>query len=224
MQSPEHQFLRWIVASIPLIALLGLWALGQKMSLRRAAVCFWVGYPILFVASVFTDPWLNPPGNRTAHLVCDAAFWTCFVAAFWTSSWYSFEWLRPPSSKWYLPWKSARLSMPAQGVRIRVRDVDSVLPWYKETFGIREVGSSPSRPGEAFLRLKVGGNPLILNTRDEVDSRRIPMLFTKKILKLRDVLLARGVSVGAIEQEGPRVRYFDIHDPEGNVIEFVEEH
>jgi hypothetical protein len=34
---------------------------------------------------------------------------------------------------------------------------------------------------------------------------------------------ARGVDVGIIEKDRQGIRYFQIHDPEGNAIEVVEE-
>jgi hypothetical protein len=37
------------------------------------------------------------------------------------------------------------------------------------------------------------------------------------------VMAARGVDVGAIEQDRQGSHYFQIHDPEGNAIEVVEE-
>jgi hypothetical protein len=48
-------------------------------------------------------------------------------------------------------------------------------------------------------------------------------LFSKKIGKMKNVLGARGVDVGTIKQDRQGIRYFQIHDPEGNVIEVVEE-
>jgi hypothetical protein len=49
------------------------------------------------------------------------------------------------------------------------------------------------------------------------------MLFTKKIAKMRDVVMARGVIAGTIERDRQGVRYFEIRDPEGNEIEVVED-
>ena len=49
------------------------------------------------------------------------------------------------------------------------------------------------------------------------------MLFTKKIGRIRDVLVARGVKAGTIEQDRQGIHYFQIRDPEGNLIEVIEE-
>ena len=49
------------------------------------------------------------------------------------------------------------------------------------------------------------------------------MLFTKKIGRIRDVLVARGVEVGPIAQDRQGIHYFQIRDPEGNLIEVIEE-
>jgi hypothetical protein len=49
-------------------------------------------------------------------------------------------------------------------------------------------------------------------------------LFSKRIDRIKDVLAAHGIEVGTIEHDRQGIRYFQIHDPEGNVIEVVEEH
>jgi catechol 2,3-dioxygenase-like lactoylglutathione lyase family enzyme len=109
-------------------------------------------------------------------------------------------------------------------VRVLVRDIDSVLPWYVEKLGLRKFAENPhGGSGIATLRFKVDGNSVALATRDSLNPPKTPMLFTKKIGKIRNVLVARGVEVGPVERDRQGTRYFDIHDPEGNLIEFVEE-
>lgn len=40
---------------------------------------------------------------------------------------------------------------------------------------------------------------------------------------MKEVLAERGVDSGPIERDRQGARYFEIHDPEGNLIEVVEE-
>ena len=135
-----------------------------------------------------------------------------------------FETLRVPKAKWYLPWTSAEFSIPAPSVRVLVRDIDSVSPWYIEKLGLRKLAESPwGESGVATFRFKEDGNSVVLTTRAGLGTGKTAMLFTKKIGRIRDVLVARGVKVGAIEQDRQGIRYFQIRDPEGNLIEVIEE-
>jgi predicted enzyme related to lactoylglutathione lyase len=59
--------------------------------------------------------------------------------------------------------------------------------------------------------------------REDFRTGRTPIFFTKKIGKMRDVMTARGVAVGSIERDRQGIQYFQIHDPEGNEIEVVQE-
>jgi catechol 2,3-dioxygenase-like lactoylglutathione lyase family enzyme len=106
-------------------------------------------------------------------------------------------------------------------MRIFVRDFDSVLPWYIEKLGLKRFGTSSE--SSVTLRFKEDGNPVVLVRRDDQEASKTPMLFTKKIGKMRDVLLARGVKIGPVEKDRQGIHYFDIRDPEGNPIEVVEE-
>jgi predicted enzyme related to lactoylglutathione lyase len=109
-------------------------------------------------------------------------------------------------------------------LRILVRDIDSVTPWYVEKLGLRKLAAAPpAEPSAAIFRFKADGNSVILTTRDGSQTGKTPILFSKKIDRMRDVMSARGVDVGAIEQDRQGIHYFQIHDPEGNAIEVVEE-
>ena len=105
-----------------------------------------------------------------------------------------------------------------------MRDVDSVSPWYVEKLGLSKLAKAPPQePGAAIFRFKPDGRSIILTTRSGFQTGKTPILFTKKIGRIRDVLAARGADVGTIEQDRQGIHNFQIHDPEGNAIEVVEE-
>jgi predicted enzyme related to lactoylglutathione lyase len=109
-------------------------------------------------------------------------------------------------------------------LRILVRDIDSVSPWYVEKLGLRKLAEAlPQEPCAAIFRFNADGHSVILTTRSGIETGKTPILFTKKIRKIRDVLAARGVEPDPIEQDRQGIHYFQIHDPEGNAIEVVEE-
>ena len=50
-----------------------------------------------------------------------------------------------------------------------------------------------------------------------------PILFTPNIKKARDYVTSHGAIIGEIERDAQGTSYFEIRDPEGNVIEITEE-
>ena len=63
----------------------------------------------------------------------------------------------------------------------------------------------------------------MLGPRDEPADDETPMLYTSRTEKAREFLIARGVSVGEIQQDRQGTRFFEMRDLEGNVIEITEE-
>jgi len=161
-------------------------------------------------------------GYKALHLISQAAFFTCWTLLTWIQRRYLFETLGMPGGRWYFPWRAAQFSIPAE-TRILVRHIDSVLPWYVGRLGLHKLTFDPAEPGIATLRFKEDGNSVVLTTQSGFQVGKTPILFTKKIGRMREVLTARGVDIGAIEQDRQGIRYFQIHDPEGNEIEVVEE-
>lgn len=157
------------------------------------------------------------------RLASGAVFLTCWLTLLSINRWYRFEILRAPGSKWYIPWNSANFSIP-KSMRILVRNVREVSPWYVEKLGLRKLADKPdNESGDATYKFKEDGNSVVLSTRRNFETGRTPILFSKKIVRMKDVLAVRGVDVGAIKHDRQGIRYFQIHDPEGNVIEVVEE-
>jgi predicted enzyme related to lactoylglutathione lyase len=134
-----------------------------------------------------------------------------------------FETLRVPGARWYWPGKGAEFSVPS-GTRILVQDIEAVSPWYVGKLGLRKLSENPrGEIGITTLRFKEDGNSIVLTTREDFRTGKTPILFTKKIRKMRDVMAARGLNIGAIERDRQGTPYFRIHDPEGNEIEVVQE-
>ncbi len=206
----------------PVLLLLGLWIVANttRVPLRPLARWLWVGYFLLFVPYLLVEA-MN--GHRTLRLVVGTALWTCWALALWIGGRSGLETLRAPGAKWYLPGNAVSFSVPA-GTRILVRNIDSVSPWYIEKLGIyKSARSDVGDSGGATFRFKEDGNPIVLTTRGNLGPNKIPMLFTKKVDKMRVLLAARGVNVGTIERDRQGIQYFEIRDPEGNEIEVVEE-
>jgi predicted enzyme related to lactoylglutathione lyase len=163
-------------------------------------------------------------GHRVLRLVSSTGFWTCFLLSSWIRRREMFETLRSPNAKWYSRSKSAEFSIPASSLRILVQNIDSVAPWYEEKLGLRKLAQTPpSESNAAVFRFKPDGRSVILTTRSGSQTGKTPILFTKKIDRIKKVLVERGVEAGPVEQDRQGIHYFQIHDPEGNAIEVVEE-
>jgi predicted enzyme related to lactoylglutathione lyase len=225
MQLPPHPVWFWLILASPFLIWLTLWVVAKspKVSLRPLTPWLGAGYILLAIPNMLV--YFGPTGgNKALRLAVWAAFWTCFVTFFWVRGLYMSETLRSPNAKWYSPWKAAEFSVPAPSLRIVVRDVDAVSPWYIEKLGLRKLAEPPPvEPSAAIFRFKADGKSVILTTRSGLQNAKRPMLFTKKIARMKDIMSERGVDVGAIEQDRQGTRYFQLHDPEGNAIEVVED-
>lgn len=219
-----HPVWLWLIALAPLLTLPILWVAANTLnvSLKPLTPWLWGGYILFIVPYLLFD--LDLTGkHKVLRLVTGASAWACWVAAFWIKRRYMFETLRAPDAKWYLPWGDAEFSI-SSSTRIVVRDIDSVAPWYAEKLGLRKLSENPrGETGIATFRFKEDGNSVVLTTHGDFRTGKTPILFTKKIDKMREVMSARGVSVGMIEQDRQGTRYFQVRDPEGNEIEVVQE-
>jgi hypothetical protein len=218
---PSHPAWFWAILLVPYPIWFILWVVARTGRLSLKPLTPWLkwGYfisaPIFLVTSLMEE-------HRLLRLVCGSLFYGLGSMSGWIQSRYRYETLRVPSTKWYKPWKAVRFSIPG-GVRIRVQDIDSVSPWYVGKLGLRRLVDSPGgEPEVATYEFKQDGNSLTLTTKNGFGTDKTPILFTKKIGKMRDVLSSRGVDVGTIERDRQGIQYFEIHDPEGNVIEVVE--
>jgi predicted enzyme related to lactoylglutathione lyase len=199
-----------------------LWVASNTLNVSIKPLTPWlkIGYFLSVIPYVFVSALDD---HKTWRLVAESCFLTFWMAFIWTQRHSMFESLRPPGAEWYLPWKGARFSIPAS-TRILVRDLDEVTPWYKEKLGLCKVADNPLREADAAtFRFKQDGNSIVLTTRGGLGTGKTPILFTKKIGKMRGVMMARGVNVGTIQRDRQGIQYFEIRDPEGNGIEIVEE-
>jgi catechol 2,3-dioxygenase-like lactoylglutathione lyase family enzyme len=106
---------------------------------------------------------------------------------------------------------------------IAVLDLPAAASWYAEKFGLRQ---HPTQfdDGQNGIELTLSDEIyFVLGPRDEPADDETPMLYTSHIEKARDFLIARGVSVGEIQQDRQGTRFFEMRDLEGNVIEITEE-
>jgi hypothetical protein len=220
---PAHPVWFWLILLVPFLVWLAVWAATHATNLSLKPFMPWllVGYGVFAMPYFLLDP---ISGNyKLLRLVTGAGFWSCWLASMLIRRHYSIESLRAPGAKWYLPWTAAAFSIPTN-MRILVRSVDSVSLWYMAKLGLRRVAASPSAEfGSATFKFKEDGHSVTLTTRGGFGTDATPMLFTKKISKIKNVLVARGVDVGSVERDRQGINYFQIHDPEGNVLEVVEE-
>ncbi len=174
---------------------------------------------ILLPASLLLQAMDN---HKHLRLVCEATAYSA-LAGLALIDRRKFESLRNPNASWFLPWAYARFTVPTN-VRIVVREVNSLSPWYTEKLGLRKL-IDPPRGDEAGAEFKftTDGNSFVLTTKQGLLPPKTPILFTKRIGRMRDALAARGVYAESIRQDRQGIRYFNIHDPEGNVIEIVED-
>jgi predicted enzyme related to lactoylglutathione lyase len=219
---PSHPVWFWFVLATPLFVPFFLWIAANTLHIPIKPLTPWlkVSYFVLFIPYAFFFA-LND--HKTWRLVVQSCFYTCWAAFTWIQRHSMFESLRPPGTKWYFPWKAVPFSVQTS-TRILVRNIDAVSPWYSEKLGLRKLAESPIRePEAAIFVFSRDGKPIVLTTRSDFRTGKTPILFTKKIGKMRDVMMKRGVDVGNIERDRQGIQYFEIRDPEGNEIEVVQE-
>jgi hypothetical protein len=194
---PLHPVWFWLLLAAPYLMLLALWAAANtvKVSLKPLAPWLWAGYVVFWIPFMFVD---LMGGHKTLRLMLFAAFYSCWGMALWIKRHYMFETLRAPGAKWYFPWKAVGFSVPVS-TRILVRNIESVSPWYVEKLGLRKLAENDyGESGVATFRFKEDGNSVVLTTRGGFRTNKTPMLFTRKIGKMRNVMMDRGVEVGTI--------------------------
>ncbi len=218
---PPHPGWFWLVAIAPYAVWLGLWVAARNGRVRLKRLRPWLilvlvfSFPAYLVYDVL-------PGHRAAHMVFEATFNISWLILLWTLGWYEFETLNPPDAKWYTPWKGVRFSMRDRAI-IRVADVESAAAWYISKLGLlRSAERQAGRPEMGAFRFKEDGKSIVLAPREALTSDKRLILFTKKIDKMKDVLVARGIEVKSIERDRQGTQYFEFYDPDGNEIEIVQ--
>jgi hypothetical protein len=106
---------------------------------------------------------------------------------------------------------------------VGIRDLARSVAWYVEKLGLREIEVEMDE-SEGCVALGFSNDEYIvaLGPAGKLTAELRPLLFTTNIKKAKDFLNSRGAGLGEIEQ-GAQGHYFEIRDPEGNVIEVSEE-
>ena len=222
MHFPSHPAWFWIVLASPFLSWLILWIVAEFGEVSLKPLLPWVtaGVFIFAVANFVVQTFDT---HKYLTMAVGSIFYSCLILSMWIRGRYRFDTLRPPGDRWGMPWKAASFSLP-HNTRIVVRDMDAVSPWYVEKLGLRRLAkASVLEPERATYSFKADGNSIVLTTNSRFDSDKTPILFTKKLMKMQDVLAARGIPVGTVQRDRQGIRYFEIRDPEGDVIEVVEE-
>jgi catechol 2,3-dioxygenase-like lactoylglutathione lyase family enzyme len=173
-----------------------------------AALCWllWATGSVLFLLN---SPWRHTVMPGYAGLLGVLA---------WLKRRYLFENPKSPANS-----LSRLLEVPVP-TYIPVRDVAAVSSWYVDKFGLRRLAATQAIPAErAVFQFREETEPLILLPTDPADPRPVPVLYTRKIMKVRDALVARVVSAGEVQRDRQGTRHFELRDPEGNPIEVSEE-
>ncbi len=107
-------------------------------------------------------------------------------------------------------------------------DVDAAKRWWIKAFGCKEVEVPEDwdEPLPSDVALMFPGSEtatVLISSRAEGGaSSDHPMVFAGKLKKAYEQLRGRGISAGAIREEGG-TELFEVHDLEGNVIEICKE-
>ena len=102
--------------------------------------------------------------------------------------------------------------------------------WWIDTFECEEIPLPTDDPCPSSVALALLGGPcaaVLLGDRSEAEKAGLgnpsthPIIFCNKIKKAHEHLVARRVPAGPIQTDGTS-QYFEIRDPEGNVIEICQ--
>jgi len=110
--------------------------------------------------------------------------------------------------------------------------VEEAKRWWIEKFGCKQVKlPNWDNPLPSDVALKLPGDAeatVLLSDRAEVASAGlnrsgpVPIIFSEKVKKAHEYLAGKGVAVGPLQNDG-NSDFFEIRDPEGNVIEICQE-
>jgi predicted enzyme related to lactoylglutathione lyase len=218
---PHHPVWFWLIVVSPWIGFVALWVTVNtvKKSFKPWIPWLFSGYAIFLFCYLVLGPF---DGHKTARLVLGTGMWTLYTAALWLKRRYQFEIMESPRGRWYF-WARAEFSVP-DDTHILVRNLKSVSPWYAEKLGLRKTTAPESHDSDSVkFKFKEDGKSVVLTTRSGFQTGKTPIFFTRKIEKMRRIMVERGINVPAIEKDRQGISYFQIRDPEGNEIEIVQE-
>ena len=107
---------------------------------------------------------------------------------------------------------------------VGVSDVTVASSWYMEKLGLHKVHLEMV-DGEGCVALGFAHDEgaLTIGPAGKPTEGLTPIIYAASAQKAREVLHSRGVTVGEIQQDRQHTHYFEMRDPEGNVIEVCEE-
>jgi len=111
-------------------------------------------------------------------------------------------------------------------------NIDAAKRWWIEVFECKQVELptdwDDTLPSDVALQLTGDDEPtILLCDQREVQKAGFerandhPLMFAGRLKKAHEHLASKGVAPGPIQISGKR--FFEIHDPEGNVVEICEE-
>jgi catechol 2,3-dioxygenase-like lactoylglutathione lyase family enzyme len=122
----------------------------------------------------------------------------------------------------------------ADSVALSYSNVEGAKQWWIDTFGCKVVRVPQDwdnpLPSDVALTLPGDNEPtILLSAQSEVAQARFERpspvatsIFCDKLKKAHEHLSSRGVLTGPI-QDGGDMQFFEIHDPEGHLIEICKE-
>src|SRR3569833_4627585 len=114
-------------------------------------------------------------------------------------------------------------------IAIACASIEVEKRWWVETFDCRQAPLPDwDDPCPSDIALKLPGDQeptILLRARSEAGGHlqeRHPMLFCRNVRKAIEYFAKRGIPASEL-RDGGGVDYFEVRDPEGNVIEICEE-
>jgi len=121
----------------------------------------------------------------------------------------------------------------ADSIALCCSNVETCKKWWMESFDCKQANVPVDwdciLPSDVALTLPGDASPTILLS-DWVEVRKAgyersndhPLIFCKKLSKAHEYVRSRGAAAGPI-QNGGGTEFFEVHDPEDNVIEICKE-
>ena len=92
---------------------------------------------------------------------------------------------------------------PRRYVRIPVRSAENVSPWCAEKLGLERVEtiSDYNEEGSIVNKFNADGHSFTLTSQDPLEIQNTPMLVTRKIEKMKDILGSRRIETRTIARD-----------------------
>lgn len=197
-----------------------MWGVANYTRVSLTPLGPWLKAGIYLLILPYVFLWISD-NHRLLKLEINSAYWLLWLGYSFINGRTSVDILRA-TSKWPMPWDGVRFSI-LRNACIRVQDMSAAAPWYVDKLGLREAPNPLRDSGAQTYKFNEDGKSITLTTKPTFGLDRQLILFTKKIGKMKQILSERGIEAGSFEVDRQGTRYFQIHDPEGNAIEVVEE-